>query len=127
MNEAEFAWKLAGHLSASTRDVDARATRRLRGARAGALAVQRRESVGLVASSGRGMALRLRLGLVPVLRTATVAALVLGVFVTGQQWTSTSRVSANEDIDAALLIDDLPIDAYLDRDFKAWVFRESRS
>lgn len=127
MNETEFAWKLAGHMSASSRDVGARVAERLRDARVGALALQRQESAWALVSPGLGMALRLRLGVAPVLRSVVAVALVLAVFAAGQQWTSASGVGAHDDIDAALLIDDLPIDAYLDRDFKAWVFRELRS
>ncbi|MBI1905085.1 MAG: DUF3619 family protein [Rhodocyclales bacterium] len=114
-------------MSASSRDVGARVAERLRDARVGALALQRQERAWPLVSPGLGMALRLRLGVAPVLRSVVVATLMLSVFAVGQQWTSASGVGAHDDIDAALLIDDLPIDAYLDRDFKAWVFRELRS
>ena len=127
MNEAEFAYKLAGHLSASSRDVDTRVTECLRAARVRALLVQRQEGMWAMVLPGRGMALRLRSGLGPMLRSASMVAVVLVVFALGQYWSTTSRTSAYEDIDAALLMDDLPIDAYLDRDFKAWVIRELRS
>jgi hypothetical protein len=127
MNETEFAWKLAGHMSASSRNVGARAAGRLRDARLGALALQRQEGVWSLVPSPLAMASRLRLGLAPALRSLAVAAIVLAVFAAGPQWNSASRSDAHQDIDAALLIDDLPIDAYLDRDFKAWVFRELQS
>lgn len=127
MNEAEFGYKLAGHLSVSSRDVDAKVTEHLRRARVGALAVQRQHSLWPLVSTGRGVALRLHFGLGSALRSLAMAMVVLAVFGVGQHWSEASRISAHEDIDAALLIDDLPIDAYLDRDFKAWVLRELQS
>lgn len=127
MNEAEFAYKLVGHLSASTRDVNALMTLRLRRARTDALTVQRRENLWPFASVGQGVVLRLRLSLWVGLRTFAMVVTVLTVFAVGQHWSEAVHVSDYEEIDAALLIDDLPIDAYLDRDFKAWVLHELQS
>jgi hypothetical protein len=36
-------------------------------------------------------------------------------------WQQTQRLAEIEEIDAELLTDDLPIDAYLDRGFEAWL------
>jgi hypothetical protein len=36
-------------------------------------------------------------------------------------WQQTFRVAEVEEVDARLLTDDLPIDAYLDRGFQAWL------
>ncbi len=40
-------------------------------------------------------------------------------------WNNTQRVADIEEIDAALLTSDLPIDAYLDKGFDAWLKRSS--
>jgi hypothetical protein len=58
-----------------------------------------------------------------------LAALVLGLM--GVVYVQTSGVmngtaNAIADIDAGLLTDDLPIDAYLDQDFQSWLKRFSR-
>lgn len=127
MNEAEFGYRLAGHLSVSSRDVGATVAQRLRLARVGALAVQRQQNLWPLISSGQGVVLRLRFGLGAALRSLAMVMVVLAVFGLGQHWREAARISAHEDIDATLLIDDLPIDAYLDRDFKAWVLRELQS
>ena len=36
-------------------------------------------------------------------------------------WQQSQRLAEIEEIDAELLTDDLPIDAYLDRGFEAWL------
>lgn len=121
MNEAEFAYKLTSHLAAAGRVVSPRVAERLRHARTGALAAATQVSLG------PEVALRLRLGLGRGLRSMALVVMVLALFGVGQLWRETARMSADEDIDAALLIDDLPIDAYLDPEFKVWVLRELRS
>jgi hypothetical protein len=40
-------------------------------------------------------------------------------------WNNTQRVADIEEIDAALLTSELPIDAYLDKGFDAWLKRSS--
>lgn len=53
-----------------------------------------------------------------------MAALVLGLAgVAYMHYTPTSDIA---DIDAGLLTDDLPINAYLDRDFDSWLKRSPR-
>lgn len=121
MNEAEFAYKLTGHLAVASREVSPKVAERLRRARNDALAARPG------ARLGPEVALRLRLGLGRGLRTMATVVLVLALFGAGQVWRESVRMSVDQDIDAALLIDDLPIDAYLDPEFKAWVLRELQS
>ena len=53
------------------------------------------------------------------------AWLALAVLVAGlvgyQQWTAWQQLQELEDLDAAILASDLPIDAYLDRGFQQWL------
>jgi hypothetical protein len=49
-----------------------------------------------------------------------VAILASGV-ATVQYWQQNQRIAEIEEIDAQLLTDDLPIDAYLDRGFQNWL------
>jgi hypothetical protein len=52
---------------------------------------------------------------------------VLALGVAGvSYWSSMERAAEIEDVDSALLSDDLPINAYLDRGFDAWLKRTSQ-
>jgi hypothetical protein len=123
VNEHEFASKLAGHLCVAAHAVDDGVAQRLRGARERALAVQRRRGrlAWLVAGGG------LRFAFGPALRSAVTVVAVLALVLAGDYWSTWSRVASLEEVDTALLIDDLPIDAYLDTEFKTWLSRESQS
>ncbi|MGL1834599.1 DUF3619 family protein [Rhodocyclaceae bacterium SMB388] len=126
MNEMAFGLKVAEHLSASTRQLDEDILRRLYSARARALELQCPK--GLVARlTGNGLGLRLRQALFPQLRSVALAMALVGVFIIGDHWATLSRVEAVQQVDAALLIDDLPIEAYLDPEFRVWLARGSSS
>ncbi len=58
------------------------------------------------------------------LRTALVAAVVVSAIAIGVTWHSGGSEIA--DIDAALLTDELPINAFLDQGFDSWLKRASR-
>ncbi|NMG54515.1 DUF3619 family protein [Aromatoleum aromaticum] len=124
MNEQEFGHKLAVHLSAATREIDGELARRLRSAR--------EEALRASSPAGRpgwffGRKLRFRLMLPAVLRPAVLVFAVLATVLAGDYWVTWSRVNSLQKVDTALLIDDLPIDAYLDADFKAWLQQDSQS
>ncbi len=126
MNDEIFARRVAGHLSAAARQLDPSVCERLRAARA--LAVGVRRGPGLLATLfDHALRLRMRLGFMPALRSAGMAMVVLLVFMAGDYWATVSRVTVLQEVDAALLMDDLPIEAYLDQDFRAWLSRESQS
>jgi hypothetical protein len=100
-----------------------RAAERLQKARAQALARQRPEPAPVLAWADNvmgdigwgGLALRI---LVPlVLLIASGSAIY--------QWQQNQRAAELEEIDSLLLTDDLPIDAYLDRDFQNWLKRRT--
>jgi hypothetical protein len=92
---------------------------RLRQAREQALTRQRPEPAPVVAWAGNvlgdagwgGLALRVLIPLAVLL--ASGAALYT--------WQQKQRAAELEEIDSLLLTDDLPIDAYLDRDFQNWL------
>lgn len=124
MNEQDFGRKVAAHLSASARELDEGLVERLRAAREQALAVQR-PSGRLSRLFGGNAGFRLRFP--GALRPLAISVALLAVVVGGDYWSTWARVSTLQEVDTALLIDDLPIDAYLDAEFKAWVQQESRS
>ena len=119
MNEQQFANKIRQVLDQGTR-VDPVTAERLRAARERALDARRPERatalawadnmLGRVGGIG-GLSLRLLL---------PAAFVVLGVAAI-YSWQQNQRLAEIEEIDAELLTDDLPIDAYLDRGFEAWL------
>lgn len=125
MNEQQFANKVR-HLLNQRAALDARTAERLRAARERALARQRREPLSALEWAHEAIG-----GLggwpgVSLKVLAPLAALVLGlsgVYV----WQQNQRVAEMEEIDAMLLTDDLPIDAYLDRGFQYFVKTRAES
>ncbi len=120
MNEQQFANKLRLVLDQGTQRIDPTVVERLRAARERALSARRSEPVPALAWAdnvlGRvggfgGLWLRL------VLPAIFVALSVAGIYT----WQQNQRLAEIEEIDAELLTDDLPIDAYLDRGFQEWL------
>lgn len=133
MNEIKFANKLRQALNEGARLDDARGAaiaERLRAARERALAHQAPERTaavgwtraaagpaGLTGSFGGlgGFSLRV------LLPTVLLVAGLFGIY----SWQQEQRAADVEELDAQLLTDDLPIDAYLDRGFETWLKKVS--
>lgn len=122
MNELQFPYRVRHYLDLGAESIDQETTRRLHGARAKALAHAH------VGSSRLGLA---GLGhfsldwIWPALRSVVaLLVLALGVAATSY-WDAIEQAAETEEVDTALLADDLPIDAYLDRGFDAWLKRSS--
>jgi hypothetical protein len=124
MNEHQFGDKIRKILEQDAQP-DARTLERLREARELALARSRPEHapalawVGQAAGGGgrRSFMLWARVAL-PVL------LLVIGLFgIYG--WQQRQKVADRAELDALLLSDDLPIDAYLDKGFQVWLKKQS--
>jgi len=60
------------------------------------------------------------------LRVVLLAAAVVSVIAIGLTWHTTSTGPDIAEIDAALLTDELPINAFLDQGFDSWLKRGSR-
>lgn len=131
--ELEFAGKIRRALDESAADLPAATLDRLAGARRLALARKKPEPVTapafvpVFAHAGGGAALDLppagkrRLSpLARVLRVWPLVALVGGVAFIGY-WENAQRSAELADIDAAMLSDDLPLNAYLDHGFNAYL------
>ena len=119
MNEMQFGRRIRQILNQGT-EVNPRVAERLRQAREAALARQRPEPApafawadhALVRFGGwSGLALRVLLPL----------AMIVASGVAVYAWEQNRRAAELEEIDAQLLTDDLPIDAYLDRGFQNWL------
>jgi hypothetical protein len=125
MNEQQFGNKIRLALNQSLRLSDA-ARGRLRTAREQALARQRPEPAPALAWAdnvlGRfdgwgGLSLKVFLPVV------LVSAALAGIY----SWQQNQRAAEVEELDARLLTDDLPIDAYLDRGFQNWLKKQRTS
>jgi len=123
MNEQQFANRIRQALNHGAR-LDARILERLRVARERALERRRvaplgwREPAGGLAGGETGSvggfgAFSLKVVLPMLLMIAGVVAIY--------SWQKEQRAAEAEQLDAQLLTDDLPIDAYLDRGFEAWL------
>ena len=123
-DEFEFARKVAKVLDSGAQDL-ARDTRtRLMVARRQALGKQKVAVAGL---SLAGLGHFTSDVLLPHARmVVAMFALVLGVIFT-YYWNNFQQAADNVEIDSALLADDLPINAYLDRGFRAWLEHPSQT
>jgi hypothetical protein len=124
MNEQQIAYRIKQLLNRGL-DLDAGKLARLKESRERALAYQHVESRSpvlawagnLIGRSGGPSALIPRL-LLPM------AVLILGLIAVNQ-WRDSQVAAEIEEIDAAVLTGDLPLDAYLDKGFDAWLKRLS--
>lgn len=122
MNERELQLRIRQHLNMSAREISLPAANRLAEARQKALSRQKVRVKGLsLAGIGQSMAEHI----VPHGRTAVAMLVVLLLAVGSGFLGELQHVADLEEVDSALLADDLPIDAYLDRGFDAWVQNES--
>ncbi len=133
MNELDFGRKVRQALNEGVRTdagLSPRVAERLRAARERALEARRPELRAQPAHEVAGVALGSALGrlgglgglsLRVLLPVAVVAAGLFGIYA----WQQEQRAADVEEIDARLLTDDLPLDAYLDKGFEAWLKKRS--
>lgn len=122
MNEQQFALRIKNELDVGSRELPAAVQARLHAARRLALEAQPAR-VGLLSAAGMGRLFEdhLRKWVAPVAASVGLTLLVA----VGAHLTAVEQIDENERIDSELLSDDLPIDAYLDSGFVAWL-RDSR-
>lgn len=122
--ELELGLKIRRVLDQSCHELDSQLVARLREARTDALAHQQ-----LATESRLSLAGSIQVGMeraLPHLRTvAALAALMMGM-IGSYYWNSFEDAEANEEIDSALLAADLPVDAYTDQGFHAWLNHSSQ-
>ena len=124
MNEQQIAYRIKQLLNRGL-DLDAGKLARLKESRERALARQRIESRvpvlawadNLIGRWGGPVSLIPRM-LLPM------AVLILGLIAINQ-WRDSQLAAEIEEIDTAVLTSDLPLDAYLDKGFDAWLKRSS--
>lgn len=124
MNEERYAFRVRQALNHGLRDIPPAASRRLEAARHLALSHQK-QAAPQTALAGLGNA-SFRTGTyTPYLKQIlAVFALLLGMWISFY-WHSVQYVTEIEEVDSALLTDDLPPDAFLDNDFFEWLVDDS--
>ena len=130
--EINFAYKVRHALNEQLDQLPSATTDRLASARMQALSVKRKEHTPLrafaavpVLATTSGGAMR---GLSPWLNRAglIIPAIVLAVGLTGMyNYEQQKHITETADIDAAVLSDDLPLSAYLDHGFSAYLARQT--
>ena len=127
MNEERYGYRIRQALNHGLLDISPAASRRLEAARHMALSRQKQTRSALASATyGQNSTLRLSgPGQHPYLRQAlAIMALLLGMWISFY-WHSQQYVSEVETIDSALLADDLPFEAFLDKDFLEWLKDDS--
>jgi hypothetical protein len=124
--EREIAQKIVRELDRSARSVGGETAARLAVAREQALAQFQHAPVVSLAGAGPSVSHTIGRSASGLRYLLPLAVLILGL--AGIVFWQSSNGSGNElaDIDARLLTDDLPIDAYLDKGFDSWLSRQSR-
>lgn len=120
--DLRLAWQIRQILDQGTETLDRRVCLRLYAARQAALA--RVAETPLQAAGIGGQVIEL---LPQALRTIMIAAALIAGVVGSWYWNNFQQAEKNEAIDSALLADELPLDAYLDHGFHAWLERQSAS
>ena len=123
MNEDYFGYKIRQHLNRGLHELRPETATRLAAAREAALACQRQTvSQSVLAMVGGFVQSQFDSQRAKQLLTALV--LLVGV-VFSAYWVADERVTELGAIDSALLADELPISAFTDQGFDAWLKRAS--
>ncbi len=117
-NEHDFARRIGQTLNAGTQYLDSQVSQQLMQARQRALQHQRRP-VGLLSLAGIGRLLSVELG--TPLRTLLILLAMMAAIFGMSYWNTLQSAAELEEVDSALLADDLPLDAYIDHGFDAWL------
>ena len=125
-NEFETTAKIRQALEQSSLSLDASIVTRLEQARNKALEQQKIAVLELrTAGAFAGLGSLIGDVLLPNTRMlVAMAALTFGIIGT-YYWNAFEQADENEEVDSALLADELPVDAYTDQGFEAWLEHSS--
>ncbi len=119
--------RITGHLDRGADQIDAATRERLRVARERALLSYRAKESPVLGFAWAGQAMsRIDGRRLHSFRNAVAVAVVLLALTGLAIWMSAGPANELAEIDAGLLTDELPINAYLDRGFDSWLKRGSR-
>lgn len=122
--EEQFARQICHVLDRSTEKLDRDIAERLRAAREQALHHHVAALAPAIVSAGGTAVLGSDNERHPLRTSLAILALLLGVALS-YYWNGFNQANENEAIDSALLADDLPPTAYLDKGFQAWLEKDS--
>ena len=123
MNELHFAFKVRQHLNRGLHELRPETADRLAAARQSALAHQKQAASQSVLATAGGF-VQYHTENLRIKQLLTSLALLL-IVAFSALWIADQRVAELGDIDSALLADDLPIGAFTDKGFDAWLNRDS--
>lgn len=120
MNEERYASRVRQALNHGLKDIPPASARRLEAARHLALAHQKQAVPQMVLAGHRSHPFRFATDNRYMRQILAVLALLLGMWISFYL-DSVKYISALEEVDSALLSDDLPPEAFLDNDFFEWL------
>ncbi|WP_265944377.1 DUF3619 family protein [Dechloromonas sp. A34] len=124
MNEEHYGYRIRQALNHGLKDIPPSANRRLEAARHLALSKQKQAKPQLALAGGGTHAFSSGSAPRYFKQTLSVIALLLGMWLSFY-WHSVQYVTELQDVDSALLADDLPPEAFLDNDFFEWLKDDS--
>ncbi len=124
MNEERYAYRVRQALNHGLKDIPPATSRRLEAARHLAISRQKQAVPQMALAGLGGSSFRTSPHFPYLKQILAIAALLLGMWISFY-WHSVQYVSALEEVDSALLTDDLPPDAFLDNDFFEWLLDDS--
>lgn len=119
MTEERYAFRIRQALNRSAQDIQPATARRLEAARHLALSRQKQAAPALALAGGHG-SIHFDAAIPYMKQVLAVLALLLGMYISFY-WQSHQYISELEEVDSALLADDLPPEAYLDQGFSEWL------
>ncbi|KXB32200.1 hypothetical protein AT959_03855 [Dechloromonas denitrificans] len=124
MNEERYAYRVRQALNHGLKDFSPSTSRRLEAARHLALSKQKQLAPSLVVAGHGSTSLRLGPSAPYVKQILAILALLLGMWISFY-WHSTQYITELEEVDSALLADDIPPEAFMDNDFLEWLKDDS--
>jgi len=122
MNENHFGFRIRKLLNRGVHELDPATTERLRAAREQALARQKAPALALApAYAGKAPAFLSFPALAPQRHMLLALLFCFSIAVAGLYGYSDYHVRAIGEIEIALLADDLPVEAFLDKGFEEWL------
>ena len=120
MKEERYASRVRQVLNQGLNDIPPAASRRLEAARHLALSRQKLAEPKMVLANTGPLSFSPPSHKPYLKQVLAIAALLLGMWISFY-WHSVQYVSALEEVDSALLADDLPPEAFMDNDFFEWL------
>lgn len=120
MKEERYAYRVRQALNHGLSDIPPAASRRLEAARHLALSRQKQTTPEMALTNGGSWSVSTPSHLPYMKQVMAIAALLLGMWISFY-WQSTQYIGALEEVDSALLADDLPPEAFMDTDLFEWL------